>query len=376
MDPSIVFNFLIEMHQKGGTDLYLTVGHPAALRVNDDITKLSDKNLTEKDLEGILSQILTTRQRRDFEMRNELNVALDMGDYGRYRVNVYQQRHQPAMVIRRIISRIPHFAELSLPPIFEQLSMIKRGLILVTGMTGSGKSTTLASMINYRNEHDEGHIITIEDPIEYYHEHKRSIVTQREIGTDTDSYAIALKNALRQRPDVILVGEIRDREVMEQALTAAETGHLCLATLHTSNAYQAIERITNFFPEDQERQIRSNLSSNLRAIVSQRLVPAVSGGLTLALEVMLNEGHIRELIFDGKISKIRDIIESNSSTGMCSFDQSLLELYKKGLITEETALSQSDMPADLKMKIKQVRLASPGSALSSLDTSKLAMSDH
>ena len=375
MQPSIVFNYLIEMHQQDATDLYLTVGFPPSLRVRDTIQHLSDKALGDKDLDGILSQILTTRQRRDFEMRNELNIAFDMGDYGRYRINVLQQRHHPALVIRRIISKIPEFKDLTLPPIFEQLSLIKRGLVLVTGMTGSGKSTTLASMIDYRNRLDEGHIITIEDPIEYYHDHKKSIVTQREVGTDTDSYSTALKNALRQRPDVILVGEIRDREVMEQALTAAETGHLCLATLHTNNAYQAIERIVNFFPEEQYKQVRLNLATNLKAIVSQRLIPALPTGMTLALEVMLNEGHIRELILEGKIAKIRDMLESNVSSGMCSFDQSLLELYKKGLISEEIALQNSDLPADLKMKIKQIHLSSGKTALSSIDTSKIRMSD-
>ena len=375
MQPSIVFNYLIEMHQRDATDLYLTVGFPPSLRVRDAIQSLSSTILSDKDLDGILSQILTTRQRRDFEMRNELNIAFDMGDYGRYRINVMQQRHHPALVIRRIISKIPEFTDLSLPPIFESLSLIKRGLVLVTGMTGSGKSTTLASMIDYRNRHEEGHIITIEDPIEYYHDHKKSIITQREVGTDTDSYATALKNALRQRPDVILVGEIRDREVMEQALTAAETGHLCLATLHTNNAYQAIERIVNFFPEEQFKQVRLNLATNLKAIISQRLIPALPTGMTLALEIMLNEGHIRELILEGKIAKIRDMLESNAASGMCSFDQSLLELFKKNLISEEVALQNSDMPADLKMKIKQLHLSSGKTALSSMDTSKIKMSD-
>lgn len=373
MNSVIIFNYLVEMHQKNATDLYLTVGCAPTLRAAEDMIPLSDDPLSEKDVEGILAQVLTTRQRRDFESKNELNIAFDMGDYGRYRINVLQQRHHPALVIRRIISRIPEFSELNLPETFQKLSLLKRGLVLVTGMTGSGKTTTLASMIDYRNRHDTGHIITIEDPIEFYHDHKKSIITQREIGTDTDSYAIALKNALRQRPDVILVGEIRDREVMEQALVAAETGHLCLATIHTNNSYQAIERIVNFFPEDMHKQVRLNLATNLRAIVSQRLVPAVPSGLTLALEVMLNEGHIRELILEGKISKIREMLESNNSNGMCSFDQSLLELYRRGLITEETAMDHSDMPPDLKVRIKQLQLGSRKGGLSQLDTSKLSM---
>ncbi len=349
------------------------------LRVNDTLEPIHNKPLEASDLDDILNIVLTNRQRRDFEARMELNTALDMNEFGRFRINIMQQRHHPALVIRRIISKIPAFEELNLPPMFRKLSLIKRGLILVTGMTGSGKSTTLASMIDFRNQNEQGHIITIEDPIEYYHEHKKSVITQREIGVDTDSYAIALKNALRQRPDVILVGEIRDREVMEQALTAAETGHLCLATIHTNNAYQAIERIVNFFPEEFHSQIRLNLATNLRAIVSQRLVPALPSGLTVALEVMLNEGHIRELILEGRISKIRDIIESNQNIGMCSFDQSLLHLFARGLITEDTAIAQSDMPGDLRLKLKKVKLGGGPQGgpeiLAQLDTTNLAISE-
>ena len=247
-------------------------------------------------------------------------------------------------------------------------------------MTGSGKSTTLASMIDYRNSLSQGHIITIEDPIEYHHEHKKSIITQREVGVDTENYAVALKNALRQRPDVILVGEIRDREVMEQALTAAETGHLCLATIHTNNSYQAIQRIVNLFPEEQHHQITFNLATNLKAIVSQRLMPTSSQGLTIALEILLNEGHVRELIQDGKFSKIKDIIEANQSMGMCSFDQSLLALFQQGLITEETALAQSDLPGDLKIKLKQSKLEAledngKVDVFTRLDTAGLRMSE-
>jgi twitching motility protein PilU len=257
----------------------------------------------------------------------------------------------------------------------QQLSMLKRGLILLTGMTGSGKSTTLASMIDYRNSNSQGHIITIEDPIEYYHEHKSCVVTQREVGVDTENYAVALKNALRQRPDVILVGEIRDREVMEQALTASETGHLCLATIHTNNSYQAIERIVNLFNEDMHQQIRLNLATNLRAIISQRLVSTKTGGMTVALEVMLNQGLVKELILEGKISKIRDVMEANQNLGMRTFDQSLLVLFQAGVITEEVALSQSDLPGDMKIKLQQVRLGGSQAGLSQMDTSLLMISE-
>lgn len=375
MSFPIVFGYLTMMNEKGATDLYLTVGHAPTLRIEDKLETIGDQVLEAPDLEDILNNVLTLRQKREFESNMELNSALDMGAYGRFRINVLKQRQNPALVIRRIISKIPKFEELNLPPLFEQLSMQKRGLILVTGMTGSGKSTTLASMVDYRNTHSQGHIITIEDPIEYHHEHKKSIITQREVGVDTENYAIALKNALRQRPDVILVGEIRDREVMEQALTASETGHLCLATIHTNNSYQAIQRIVNLFPEEQQHQICFNLSTNLKAIISQRLMPKVSNGLTVALEVLLNEGHVRELIYEGKFSKIKDIIEANQAMGMRSFDQSLLALYTKGLISEETALAQSDLPGDLKMKLKQVDLGAKSDVFTRLDTTSLKMSE-
>ena len=375
MTTPLVYNFLTAMNERRAADLYLTVGFPATVRVDDRLEAITDVPLDAAILNEILNSILTTRQKRDFESRMELNTALDMGAQGRFRINVLQQRQNPALVIRRIISRIPTFEELRLPTILKKLSLTKRGLILVTGMTGSGKSTTLAAMIDHRNHNEQGHIITIEDPIEYFHEHKRSVVSQREIGVDTESYAIALKNALRQRPDVILVGEVRDREVMEQALTAAETGHLCLATIHTNNSYQAIERIVNMFPEDAHGQIRLNLSTNLRAIISQRLVPTVSGGMTAALEIMLNDGLVKDLIHEGKITKIRDVMESNVSMGMITFDQSLLSLFRQGIIAEETAVSQSDLPSDMKIKIQQAKLNSDSNAFSAMDTSKLKMSE-
>ncbi len=375
MSSPLVFGYLTMMNEKRATDLYLTVGHPPALRIEDRMEKLGDQALQSADLDEILNNILTLRQKREFETNMELNSALDMGAYGRFRVNVMKQRQNPALVIRRIVSKIPDFVELNLPPLFEQLAMQKRGLILVTGMTGSGKSTTLASMIDYRNRNSQGHIITIEDPIEYHHEHQKSIISQREVGVDTENYSIALKNALRQRPDVILVGEIRDREVMEQALTASETGHLCLATIHTNNSYQAIQRVVNLFPEEQRHQICFSIASNLKAIISQRLIPTIIPGQTIALEILLNEGHVRELIHDGKFSKIKDIIEANQSAGMCSFDQSLLVLFEQGLISEETALSQSDLPGDLMIKIKQVKMGAKVDVLTRLDIAGMKISD-
>ncbi|HNQ92113.1 MAG TPA: PilT/PilU family type 4a pilus ATPase [Alphaproteobacteria bacterium] len=375
MSEPVIYNYLVQMERRNATDLYLTVGVPPTMRVDDKLLSITPENLDLGALNDILATILTTRQRRDFEGKLELNTAIDMGRHGRFRVNILQQRQHPALVIRRIISRIPTFEELRLPPLMRQLSMLKRGLILLTGMTGSGKSTTLASMVDHRNTHSQGHIITIEDPIEYYHEHKSCVVTQREIGVDTESYSVALKNALRQRPDVILVGEIRDREVMEQALTAAETGHLCLATIHTNNSYQAIDRIVNLFNEDMHQQIRLNLSTNLKSIISQRLIPTVNGGMTVALELMLNQGLVRELILEGKISKIREVMEANQSMGMCTFDQSLLALFQAGLISEDTALAQSDMPGDMKIKLQQARIGAVNSGLSEMDTSLLTISE-
>ncbi len=371
----LIFKYLTEMGRQNATDLYLTVGVPPTLRIDDQLVAVSDVVMDSAQMNDVLAAILTTRQRRDFEMRMELNTAIDMGGHGRFRVNILQQRLQPALVIRRIISRIPSFAELRLPPVLEKLALMKRGLILVTGMTGSGKSTTLASMVDYRNSNSQGHIITIEDPIEYYHEHKKCVVSQREVGVDTENYAVALKNALRQRPDVILVGEVRDRDVMEQALTAAETGHLCLATIHTNNAHQAIERIVNLFPEEYAPQIRLNLATNLRAIISQRLVRTIQGSLAVALEVMLNEGLVKDLIMEGKISKISEVMESNQVVGMVTFDQSLLRLYVDGLISEDMAISQSDMPSDMKLKIQKIRLGEAHGGLSSVDTSVLKISE-
>lgn len=373
----VILQYFTAMDEKKASDLYLTVGFPPTMRVEDKLEAVRKEPLSADEVNEMLGSILTTRQRREFDVKLELNTSLDVGKYGRYRVNVLRQRQFPALVIRRIISKIPTFSELRLPILLEKLSLEKRGLILVTGMTGSGKSTTLASMIDYRNERSEGHIITIEDPIEYFHDHKKSVVTQREVGVDTESYGVALKNALRQRPDVILVGEIRDREVMEQALIAAETGHLCLATLHTNNAYQSVERIVNMFPEEYHGQIRLNLSTNLKAIISQRLVTSKQGSGTMAIEILLNQGLVRELIQTGEIGKIRDVMAQNNPLGMCIFDQSLFRLFKDGMITEDVALSQADQPGDLRIKIQQLKLggAGKGESLNKLDTSLLSISD-
>ena len=379
MSIPLIFNYLSAMNKYQASDLYLTVGFPPTLRGENDLVKLSDKSLTAEDIHEILNSMLTTRQKRDYETQMELNSALDMGAQGRFRINVLRQRQNPALVIRRIVSKIPSFDELRLPSILESLAAESRGLILVTGMTGSGKSTTLAAMIDHRNQHSSGHIITIEDPIEYFHEHKGCVVTQREIGVDTESYGSAMKNALRQRPDVILVGEIRDRGVMESALSIAETGHLCLATIHSNNSYQAIERIVNLFPEDNHNQIRLNLSMNLKGIVSQRLLPSLKGGMVPAIEILINQGFIRELILRGEIGKIHEVMEQNNSIGMISFDQSLINLYTSGHISEETAISYSDKSSDMKVKLNQIKLVksakATGNVLSAVDTSRIRLSE-
>ncbi|MDH5722148.1 MAG: PilT/PilU family type 4a pilus ATPase [Alphaproteobacteria bacterium] len=377
--PPRIFEYLNSMNEYQASDMYLTVGFPPTLRGDSGLINISEFSLTPEEITEILGSMLTNRQKRDFEQNLELNTALDMGEHGRFRVNVMQQRQFPALVIRRITSEIPSFEDLKLPKILEQLSMEKRGLILVTGMTGSGKSTSLASMIDFRNRNSEGHIITIEDPIEFFHDHKGCVVTQREVGVDTESFATAMKNSLRQRPDVILVGEIRDREVMEQALSIAETGHLCLATIHTNNSYQAIERIVNLFSEEFHNQIRLNLSMNLKAIISQRLLLNKEGGLSPAIEILLNQGFVRDLILKGEIGKIHDVMEQNNSLGMMTFDQSLLRLYVENLISEDTAVTNSDKPSDMKIKIQQAKLVKQSreshGALDSVDTSRISFSD-
>jgi twitching motility protein PilU len=369
-----IYSHLNEMVRRQATDLYLTVGVPPTLRVEDTLIPMEGENLTEDDLQAMLNEMLTSRQRREFDSSMEMNLAFDMGRDGRFRVNVLKQRQHTAMVIRRITSLIPSFADLRLPPLMEKLALEKRGLILLSGVTSSGKSTSLASMIDYRNTNMGGHIVTIEDPIEYYHEHKKGVVTQREIGIDTASYHVALKNALRQKPDVILVGEIRDAEVMEQAITAAETGHLCLATIHTSNAPQAVERIINLFPEERQQQVRTALAMNLRAVVAQRLVRTVDNHLVVALEVMLNEALIKELIQKGETMKIKEVMAGNNHTGMVVFDQSLFKLYTEGMISEQTAITEADVPTDMKMRIQAFRLGgSGGKGMPGVDTSRLSL---
>lgn len=346
------------MHTAGASDMYITVGRHVMLRIEDELKPLEEYPVvTGNFISELLKDMLTERQLSEFNSYHEMNMSFGIFGIGRYRVNVLRQRSMPALVIRAIKNKIPAFETLGLPENIKELALNKRGIILLCGMTGSGKSTTLASMIDYRNTMTSGHIITIEDPVEYLYEHKKSIVTQREIGTDTDNYHIALKNALRQKPDVILIGEIRDRYVMEQALTAAETGHLCLSTIHANNAHQAIERVLNFFEDTQVTQTRMNLAMNIRGIIAQRLIPGINGKHVLAFEILLNEGYVRELILKGETHKIREVMAQNQSNGMVTFDQTLLRLFTEGKITENTAIQEADMTVDMDLQIRKIKAA-------------------
>ena len=348
---------LSEMVRRKASDLYLTFQCTPALRIADAILPVGEKVLEDDDLESLFRQITSEMQRDEFMSTLELNAALSWQDASRFRVNVLRQQGHLAIVIRRIQMEIPGLQELSLPQMYGDIVMMKRGLVLIVGPTGSGKTTSLAAMVGHRNKYGAGHIITVEDPIEFVHKHDQCIITQRDVGLDTYSYAIALKNALRQRPDMVVIGEVRDREVMEQAIHFAETGHLCVATLHANNSSQAIERVLNFFPEERHPQILVNLALNLRAVLSQRLVRNLRGGRTLALELMLNNGLIKQLIEENKIRHIREMIEKGSLEGMHTFDQHLYQLLRDEVISEEVAISEADNPSNLRLRVTNDRNA-------------------
>ncbi len=355
----IVNNFIAQR----ASDLFLTHGFPPSMKIEGKIYALSDEPLTDEDLDKCMSELLNEEQIDDFESTLELNCSKVWGEgseqfASRLRINAYKQQLHNAFTIRRISREIPTIGELLLPKLYEDLIMEKRGLVLVVGQTGSGKSTSLASMIQYRNLNGSGHIITIEDPIEYVHNHHNCIISQRDVGIDTYSYGMALKNALRQTPDVILIGEIRDREIMEHSIAFAETGHLCVSTLHSNNAVQALERILNFFPIESHRQVLANLSFNLRGVVSQRLVENLEGTRTPVVEVVLNEGLITDLIHDGDIGSIKEVVEQNTHLGMQTFDQDLVRLYKDGVISDEVAIREADSKSNVRLKIKQLKSSS------------------
>jgi twitching motility protein PilU len=340
------------MAQKKGSDLFLSVGAPPSMKIEGETYHLGQTPLTAADLHALAYSVMNDRQQKEFESQWELNLALGLNDVGRFRINIYKQRGAIAMVIRYITSNIPPLSALNLPRKLEELVMIPRGLVLVVGSTGSGKSTTLASMIDHRNSTRTGHILTIEDPIEYLHSHKKSVVDQREVGIDTQSYAAALKNAMRQAPDVILIGEIRDRETMQQAIAYAETGHLCLSTLHANNANQTLDRIINFFPETARHQLLIDLSLNLRAVISQRLLRGVDGKRIPAVELLLHTSYVADLIQKGEIDKLKEAMAQGIDQGMMTFDESLYRLYTAGKISLEEALANADSQTDLSLRIR------------------------
>lgn len=344
--------YLKLMVETEASDLYLTVARPPMLRVNGQIRPEGDQNFSPAEVENLANSIMNEKQRREFAEALEMNLATALPGVARFRVNIFQQRSSMGMVIRRIKADVMSVDEMGLPAILKDIVMTKRGLVLVVGATGSGKSTSLAAMIDHRNRHEAGHIITIEDPIEFVHRHKQSIVTQREVGFDTQSFQAALKNTLRQAPDVILIGEIRDTETMEAAITFAETGHLCLGTLHSNNANQAIERIMNFFPMERHAQIYLQLSLNLRSIVSQRLIPSLDGKRVVALEVLMDTPRIKDLIKKAQVDILKEAMEQGIQEGCQTFDQALFGLYKDGKISLEQALVNADSANNLRLKIK------------------------
>lgn len=352
-----------------GSDLYLTVDAPPAGKFEGALKPLDNVKLTPARIKEIAYSLMDEDQQKAFEHVPEMNLAISEPGVGRFRVNIFKQRNSYALVIRNIKMEIPNADKLGLPPILKKSIMEKRGLILFIGGTGSGKSTSLAALIDYRNSNASGHIITIEDPIEYIHPHKKSLVNQREVGVDTMSYEDALKNTLRQAPDVILIGEIRSRETMEHALAFAETGHLCLSTLHANNSNQALDRIINFFPEERRNQLLLDLSLNLKAFISQRLVPTLDGKRTAAIEILLGTQLIRDLIQKGDIHAIKEVMEKSENVGMQTFDSHLLRLFKEGTISLEEALQNSDSPNNLKLKISLSAGLGSASPDSSTDTS-------
>ncbi|MCW8919025.1 MAG: PilT/PilU family type 4a pilus ATPase [Gammaproteobacteria bacterium] len=341
------------MVHKNGSDLFITAGIPPSMKINGKIMPVSKGSLTPDQAKQIVYGIMNEAQIAEFENTHECNFALSRSGIGRFRVNVFMQRNQAGMVLRKIETKIPSFTDLNLPDSLKDLAMTKRGIILFVGGTGTGKSTSLASMVDYRNTNSHGHIITIEDPIEYVHQHKGCIVTQREVGIDTRTFDDALVNTLRQAPDVILIGEIRHPETMEHAIAFAETGHLCLATLHANNSNQALDRIINFFPEERRSQLLMDLSLNLKAVISQRLIPTVDGqGRRAAIEILINTPLMADLILKGEVHEIKSLMKKSREAGMKTFDQALYELFREGLISEEDALRNADSANEVRMLIK------------------------
>lgn len=341
------------MVSRKGSDLFITGDFPPAIKVDGKVTKVSQQPLTASHTLALVRAIMNDKQAAEFERTKECNFAISPATLGRFRVNAFMQQGKVGMVLRVIPSQLPTIDSLALPQVLKEVALSKRGLCIIVGATGSGKSTTLAALVDWRNENSHGHIVTIEDPVEFVHPHKNCVITQREVGIDTDSWDIALKNSLRQAPDVILMGEIRDRQTMEHAITFSETGHLCLATLHANSANQALDRIVNFFPEERRTQLLMDLSLNLRGMISQRLLPRQDNkGRVAAVEVMLNTPLISDLIFKGEVVEIKEIMKKSRNLGMQTFDQSLFDLYEANAVSYEDALRNADSVNDLRLQIK------------------------
>ena len=347
-----ITDWLKHLATENGSDLYLSTGAPPCAKFDGQLRPIDSDILRPGEIRDIAYEVMDETQQAEFEQELEMNLATSIPGYGRFRVNIFVQRNEVAMVCRNIVADIPQWQDLRLPPILPEVIMRKRGLVLFVGATGSGKSTSLAALIDYRNANSSGHIVTIEDPVEYVHSHKKCIVNQREVGVDTRNWHNALKNTLRQAPDVILIGEIRDRETMEHAIAFAETGHLCISTLHANNSNQALDRIINFFPEERRHQLLMDLSLNLQAFVSQRLVPTLDGKRCAAIEVLLGTPRVQDLILRGQIDGIKEVMQKSENAGMKTFDTALFELYQEGLISEEEALRNSDSPNNVRLKIK------------------------
>jgi twitching motility protein PilU len=350
--PVRITEWLKILSAEQGSDLYLSTGAPPCAKFQGQLKPISSEILQPGEIREIAYEIMDPTQQAVFEAELEMNLATSISGYGRFRINIFMQRNEVGIVARNIVAEIPRWQDLRLPPILTDVVMRKRGLMLFVGATGCGKSTSLAALIDYRNSNSSGHIVTIEDPVEYVHSHKKSIVNQREVGVDTRSWHNALKNALRQAPDVILVGEIRDRETMEHAIAFAETGHLCISTLHANNANQALDRIINFFPEDRRPQLLMDLATNIQCIASQRLIPTMSGKRCAAFEVLLGSPLVSELILRGDLDGIKDLMQKSENIGMKTFDTALFELYQEGLIDEEEALHNADSQNNVRLKIK------------------------
>jgi twitching motility protein PilU len=351
-----VKQLLMIMVKKDASDIYITTGMPPAYRINNVVMPLKQEPLNSIQCEQLANSCMSEKQRAAFAEDYEMNLALSYPDLGRFRVNIFRQMGCVGLVIRQIKTEVPTLEGLGLPEIFKNIAMVTRGLVIMVGATGSGKSTSLAALVDHRNSTQAGHIITIEDPVEFVHKHKKCVITQREVETDTHDYKQALKNTLRQAPDVILIGEIRDRETMEHGLEFAETGHLCMATLHANNANQALERVLNFFPEDVHPQVRLNLALNLKSILSQRLVRTIDGGRVPAIEILINTPRIADLIDKWEIGEIKEAMAGGKNYGMQTFDQHLLTLWKQGTISEDEALKNADSVNDLRLRMKMSKL--------------------